>query len=107
MVNGWFHTGDLARVDNEGYFFIVDRCKDVIIRSGMNIYPREVEEVLFAHPAVREAAVVGVPDEVRGEEVKAYVTLRNGDRASASELDAYCQGAPRQVQMSQNIRVPA
>jgi len=88
---GWFHTGDLARMDEDGYFFIVDRKKDLIIRSGMNVYPREVEEILYGHPAVLEAAVVGVPDEARGEEVKAFVTLKSGSEASAGELLAYCR----------------
>jgi long-chain acyl-CoA synthetase len=78
IVDGWFHTGDLARVDDDGYFFIVDRKKDMIIRAGYNVYPREVEEVLYEHPAVLEAAVVGIPDEYLGEEVGAAVVLRPG-----------------------------
>lgn len=90
IVNGWFHTGDMAKQDEDGYFFIVDRKKDIIIRSGLNIYPREIEEVLYAHPAVLEVAVVGVPDEARGEEVKAYVSLRKGTLATADELSKYC-----------------
>ncbi len=90
IVNGWLHTGDLARADEEGYFFIVDRKKDVIIRGGMNIYPREIEEVLYAHPAVLEAAVVGVPDEARGEEVRAYISLRQSAHVSEGDLSAYC-----------------
>ncbi len=73
MRGGWFHTGDLAYVDAEGYFYIVDRKKDMIKRGGLNIYPREVEDVLKAHPAVAEAAVVGIPDEVMGEEIKAFI----------------------------------
>ena len=91
IVDGWFHTGDLATKDDEGYFFIVDRKKDMIIRSGMNIYPREIEEVLYAHPAVTEACVIGVPDEIRGEVVKAFVALRKGDDLKTEELDKYCQ----------------
>jgi long-chain acyl-CoA synthetase len=83
---GWFRTGDLARRDADGYFFIVDRVKDLIIRNGFNVYPREVEEVLYAHPAVAEAAVVGVPDPVRGEEVGALVQLRDGAEATEDEL---------------------
>ena len=74
--NGWFHTGDMARRDEEGYFFIVDRKKDMIIRGGFNVYPREVEEVLYSHPAVREAAVVGAPHDEYGEEVTAFVSLK-------------------------------
>lgn len=91
VVNGWFHTGDLAHMDEEGYFFIVDRKKDLIIRSGMNIYPREIEEVLYGHPAVLEAAVIGVPDKARGEEVKGYVALKEGARVTQEELQAYCR----------------
>jgi long-chain acyl-CoA synthetase len=84
--DGWFHSGDIATVDEDGYFFIVDRKKDMIIRGGYNIYPREVEEVLYSHPAVREAAVVGVPDAELGEEVGAAVALKDGGQASAEEL---------------------
>src|SRR5215211_5847051 len=87
--DGWFHTGDLARVDEDGYFFIVDRKKDMIIRGGYNVYPREIEEVLYAHPAVQEAAVVGVPDDALGEEVGAAVVLCKGESLGADELRAY------------------
>ncbi|KLO27063.1 AMP-dependent synthetase [Mycolicibacter heraklionensis] len=85
-ADGWFHTGDLARMDDDGYFFIVDRSKDMIIRGGYNVYPREVEEVLYEHPAVREAAVVGVPDELLGEEVGAAVALKPGVEVDATAL---------------------
>lgn len=84
--DGWFHSGDLARVDDDGYYFIVDRKKDLIIRSGYNVYPREIEEVLYEHPAVAEAAVVGVPHEIHGEEIAAVVTLRDGSRTTADEI---------------------
>jgi long-chain acyl-CoA synthetase len=86
MKGGWFHTGDMATVDEDGYFFIVDRKKDMIIRGGYNVYPREIEEVLYEHPAVSEAAVVAVPDEKLGEEVGAAVVLKDGADASADEL---------------------
>ena len=86
---GWFHTGDLARRDADGFYFIVDRVKDLIIRNGYNVYPREVEEVLYAHPAVAEAAVVGMPDPVRGEEVGALVQLRDGAEVTEQELIDY------------------
>jgi long-chain acyl-CoA synthetase len=89
LRGGWFHTGDLARVDSDGYFFIVDRKKDMIIRGGYNIYPREVEEVLYEHPEVREAAVVGLPHDEYGEEVGAAVSLKDGATVSAEELRAY------------------
>ncbi len=87
--DGWLHTGDMGRVDEDGYFFIVDRKKELIIRGGYNVYPREVEEVLYEHPAVREAAVVGIPDDEWGEEVGAAVTLAEGATATADELRAY------------------
>src|SRR4051794_10471663 len=87
--DGWFLTGDIATVDEDGYFFIVDRKKDMIIRGGYNVYPREIEEVLYEHPAVSEAAVVGVPDESMGEEVGAAVVLKEGADATADEIRAY------------------
>jgi long-chain acyl-CoA synthetase len=88
--DGWLRTGDIARMDSDGYFYIVDRLKDIIIASGFNIVPREVEEVLFEHPKVQEAVVAGVPDAYRGETVKAYVVLRPGAAATADELIAFC-----------------
>ncbi|MFS8544504.1 MAG: AMP-binding protein, partial [Limnochordales bacterium] len=91
LRDGWLWTGDIARMDEEGYFYIVDRKKDLIIAGGFNIYPREVEEVLFMHPAVKEAAVVGVPDPYRGETVKAFVVLKEGQEATAAELIAHCR----------------
>ena len=89
--DGWFKTGDMARVDEDGYFFIVDRKKDLIIRGGYNVYPREVEEVLFAHPAVQEAAVVSVPHSELGEEVGAAIALKAGEDASAQDIQDYCK----------------
>jgi len=90
IVNGWFHTGDVGKMDSEGYFYIVDRKKDMIIRGGMNIYPREIEEVLYGHPDAVEVCVIGVPDHARGEEVRAYVTLRQGSKTTAEDLREYC-----------------
>ncbi|MER6521886.1 long-chain fatty acid--CoA ligase [Streptomyces sp. NPDC001553] len=84
--DGWFHTGDLARVDEDGYYFIVDRAKDMIIRGGYNVYPREVEEILHQHPAVAEAAVVGIPDPRLGEEIAAVVVLKPEGQATAEEI---------------------
>jgi long-chain acyl-CoA synthetase len=89
MRGGWFHSGDIGRRDEDGYFYIVDRMKDMIIRGGYNVFPREVEEVLYEHPDVLEAAVVGVPDESLGEEVGAAVVLRDGAEASAEDLSAH------------------
>ena len=89
IPDGWFRTGDLATVDDEGYFTIVDRKKDMILRGGMNVYPREVEEVLYTHPDVLEAAVVAVPDDLLGEEVGAAVALRPGATATLDEVQAF------------------
>jgi long-chain acyl-CoA synthetase len=89
IKDGWFATGDLARVDDDGYYFIVDRKKELIIRGGYNVYPREVEEVLYEHPAVREAAVVGIPHDEWGEEVGAAVALKDGHAADEDELIAF------------------
>ena len=96
---GWLHTGDIATMDGDGYVAIVDRKKDLIIASGYNIVPREVEEVLFMHPKVLEAAVVGVPDAKRGETVKAYVVLKAGQQATVDEIRAFCKAnlAPYKV----------
>ena len=103
LRNGWLHTGDIARRDKEGYYYIVDRKKDMIIAGGFNIYPREVEEVLFEHPQIQEAAVVGVPDEYRGETVKAFIVLQTGATASAEDIIRFCRErlaaykVPRQI----------
>jgi long-chain acyl-CoA synthetase len=86
IKEGWLHTGDMATIDEEGYFFIVDRKKDMIIRGGYNVYPREIEEVLYEHPAVREAAVLGVPHDEYGEEIGAAVALKDGESVTESEL---------------------
>jgi long-chain acyl-CoA synthetase len=91
LRDGWLFTGDLARMDRDGYFYIVDRKKDMIIAGGFNIYPREIEEVLFKHPKVLEAAVIGVKDRYRGETVKAFVVLREGAQATEEEIVAFCK----------------
>jgi long-chain acyl-CoA synthetase len=89
LRDGWLYTGDVGYMDERGYFYIVDRKKDMIIASGYNIYPREVEEVLYQHPKVQEAVVVGVPDEYRGETVKAFVVLKQGEQCTGEELDQF------------------
>ncbi|GCD81601.1 long-chain-fatty-acid--CoA ligase [Parageobacillus thermoglucosidasius] len=89
LRGGWLYTGDIGYMDERGYFYIVDRKKDIIIASGYNIYPREVEEVLYEHPKVQEAVVVGVPDEYRGETVKAFVVLKQGAQCTEEELDQF------------------
>jgi long-chain acyl-CoA synthetase len=91
IPGGWLHTGDVGFMDPDGWFYVVDRKKDQINAAGYKIWPREVEDVLYGHPAVREAAVVGVPDDYRGETVKAFVSLRAGERADADELIAFCR----------------
>ncbi len=108
-ADGWFRTGDIGRMDEDGYFFIVDRKKDLVIRGGFNVYPREIEEVLYEHPAVSEVAVVGVPDDSLGEEVAAAVVLKTGAEASADELRAYARERvaaykyPRQIWFSEEL----
>jgi long-chain acyl-CoA synthetase len=87
--DGWFHTGDIGRRDAEGNFYIVDRLKDMVIRGGFNVYPRELEEVLMTHEAIAQVAVIGVPHETHGEEVKAVVVLRAGKRATPEEIVAW------------------
>ncbi|MFC1500247.1 long-chain fatty acid--CoA ligase [Candidatus Zixiibacteriota bacterium] len=91
LQEGWLFTGDLAQVDEEGYFAIVDRMKDMIISGGYNIYPREVEEVLYEHPSVLECGVIGMPDEYRGEAVKAYVVLKEDFEATEDQLIEHCR----------------
>jgi long-chain acyl-CoA synthetase len=89
MRGGWFHSGDMAKTDEDGYFYIVDRKKDLIIRGGYNVYPREVEEVLYEHPKIREAAVVGIPHDEWGEEIGAAVVLHEGEELAAEEASEY------------------
>jgi long-chain acyl-CoA synthetase len=91
LAGGWLRTGDMGYRDEDGFLFIVDRKKDLVIRGGLNVYPREVEEVLFAHPAVEQAAVIGVPDARLGEEVMAVVKVRSGASTTGEDLIAYCR----------------
>jgi len=88
---GWLHTGDMGRLDEDGFLFIVERKKDLIIRGGFNIYPREVEEALYGHPKIAEAAVVGMKDPLMGEDVLAFVVLRSGEQATEAEIAAFCE----------------
>lgn len=109
LVDGWLRTGDMVRMDDDGYFYVVDRQKDMIIAGGYNIYPREIEEVLYEHPAVEECCVAGVPDEYRGETVKAYVVLKPRATATADELIAHCRErlaafkVPRLVELRKSL----
>jgi long-chain acyl-CoA synthetase len=91
LRDGWFFTGDIGRMDEDGFFYIVDRAKDMIAASGLKVLPRDVEEVLFTHPAVLEAVVAGVPDPYRGETVKAWIVLKPGATATADAITAHCK----------------
>jgi len=109
LRNGWLYTGDIAIIDEDGYFKIVDRKKDMIIAGGYNIYPRDVEEVLYEHPKVQEAVCVGIPDPYRGETVKVYIILKEGKTATAEEIIAFCKErlakykVPRQVEFRSEL----
>jgi long-chain acyl-CoA synthetase len=109
LRNGWLFTGDIARMDEDGYFFIVDRKKDMILSNGFNVYPRDVEEVLFTHPAVKDAVVIGAPNERGDTTVKAYVVLRDGMTATSEEIIEFCRQnmarykAPRHVEFRDTL----
>ena len=92
LADGWLHTGDIGKMDEDGYFYIVDRKKDMIISGGYNVYPRDIEEVFFEHPKVVEAAAVGIPHPKRGEQVKVFVVLKEGETATEEEFINYCKG---------------
>jgi long-chain acyl-CoA synthetase len=102
--NGWFHTGDIGYRDAEGFYYIVDRKSDMIIRGGENIYPREIDEVLYQHPDVAAAAVVGVPDELYGEEVAAVVVLKDGAKTSEQEVIDYCKARLADFKCPKTVR---
>jgi long-chain acyl-CoA synthetase len=109
----WFHTGDIATMDDDGYAYIVQRKKDMIIVDGFNVYPSEIEAVLYTHPAVRLAAVIGVPDAYHGETVKACIALKPGARASADEIVSFCRTTlteykvPRSVEIRETLPMSA
>jgi long-chain acyl-CoA synthetase len=104
LRDGWLHTGDMGRLDPDGYLYIVERKKDLIIRGGFNIYPREVEDVLYAHPVVAEAAVVGMRDPLMGEEVLAFVALKQGAAANAEALIEFCQARLTKYKCPKQVR---
>ena len=91
LTDGWLHTGDIGKMDEEGYFYIVDRKKDMIISGGYNVYPRDIEEVFYQHPQVLEATAIGVPHPTRGEQVKVFVVLKEGETATLEELVEFCK----------------
>ena len=103
MKNGWFHTGDLATMDEDGFVFIVDRVKDMILRGGYNVYPREVEEAIYEHPGVAEAAVIGVPHEELGEEVRAVVALKEGETATEEEIISFVKERVAQYKYPRSV----
>lgn len=105
--DGWLYTGDVARMDEEGYFFIVQRKKDMIIVSGFNVYPTEIEDVLFTHPAIQECAVIGVPDQYRGEAVKAFIVLKQDAHATAEEISEFCSDKLAKYKMPTHIEFMA
>ena len=105
LRDGWLHTGDVGRLDSDGYLYIVDRIKDLIIRGGYNVYPRDVEDVLLGHPAVLAAAVVGRPDEKYGEEVVAFVQLREGAAAEPAELVEFARARLSAVKYPREVRI--
>jgi long-chain acyl-CoA synthetase len=113
LANDWLHTGDVATRDEDGYYFIVDRTKDMIIRGGFNVYPREIEEQMMQHPAVSMVAVIGIPDDENGEEIKAFTVLKEGQQVSADELREWCKEKmaaykyPRQIEFRDNLPMSA
>jgi len=109
LIDGWLYTGDIARMDDQGYFYIVERKKDMIISEGFNVYPREIEEFLLQHPKIADASVIGMPDKLRGEKVYAFVVVREGQRATPEEIIQYCKAhlvrykVPRKVLFKDKI----
>jgi fatty-acyl-CoA synthase len=101
---GWMRTGDLATIDAEGYCNIVGRIKDMVIRGGENVYPREIEEFLYRHPKIQDVQVIGVPDSRYGEELCAWVRLRDGETATAEEIRAFCQGQIAHYKVPRHIK---
>jgi long-chain acyl-CoA synthetase len=107
LRDGWLYTGDVARMDEDGFFYIVQRKKDMIIVSGFNVYPNEVEDVLFSNPAVLEAVVIGVPDKYRGEGVKAFVVLKPGANSTTDELLEFCRANLAKYKVPSEIEIVA
>ncbi len=109
LTDGWLHTGDIAKMDEDGYFYIVDRKKDMILSGGLNVYPRDIEEVFYEHPKVQEAAAIGIPHSTRGESVKVFVILKEGQSATSEELIEYCKDKmatfklPAEIEFRKNL----
>ena len=102
--NGWMHTGDLATMDDDGYFNIVGRIKDMVIRGGENIYPREIEEFLYRHPAIQDVQVFGVPDQRFGEELCAWIKIRPGSNLTADAVKDFCKDQIAHYKVPRHIR---
>ena len=102
---GWFHTGDVGYRDSDGFFYIVDRKSDMIIRGGENIYPREIDEVLYQHPAVAAAATIGVPDSLYGEDVAAVIVLKDGERVTEDEIIEFCRSHLADYKCPKTVRI--
>ena len=113
IKNGWMHSGDIAVKDEDGFFFIVDRTKDMVIRGGLNVYPREVEEVIIKNPAVSLVAIIGIPDEKLGEEIKAFVVLKEDASIEEYELIQWTKSQiadykyPRQIEFVESLPMSA
>ena len=105
LREGWLHTGDVGRFDDDGYLTLVNRVKDMIIRGGENIYPKEIEDVLYTHPAVLEAAVIGRPDPVFGEQPVAFVALRPGRSAAPDDLIEHCRASLARYKLPREVRI--
>jgi fatty-acyl-CoA synthase len=103
-ADGWMHTGDLATIDGEGYCNITGRVKDMLIRGGENVYPREIEEYLYRHPAVQQVQVFGVPDEKFGEEICAWIVLKPGESATEEDIKAFCKGQIAHYKVPRYVR---
>ncbi len=109
VKDGWLYTGDIAHMDEDGYVFIVDRKKDMIIAGGFNIYPRDIDEVLYEHPKIADAVTIGVPDAYRGESVKVFVVVKHGETLTEEEVIAHCKEklaaykVPRQVEFRDEL----
>jgi long-chain acyl-CoA synthetase len=104
LKDGWLYTGDIGFMDEDGYLTVVDRKKDIIIAGGFNIYPNEIDDILFCHPKIAEACTIGIPDQYRGETVKSYIVLNEGETMDAAEIEAFCRESlapykiPKQVE---------
>jgi acyl-CoA synthetase (AMP-forming)/AMP-acid ligase II len=107
IIDGWLHTGDIGHLDAEGYLYVTDRKKDMLITGGFNVYPSEVEQVIWAHPAVQDCAVIGVPDPQWGEAVKAVVELNPGQSVTAEELIALCKEKLGSVKAPKSVEFTA